>query len=744
MEYRVIQMDEHTWRIEEYSAMASVYMYLLEGEEKALLIDTGFGTIPLKQIVEEYTQKPVSVILTHGHVDHIGGTSFFENVWIHPADRLVYEEHGTKEVRSIFIDLEQAWYPVGEKLLDIDENRCVDLGGRLLSIVDAPGHTKGSVCVYDEARKWLFTGDTCCEADVLLQFEHSDTVETFKNTINSLKGIDFTDTWPAHHKLPVKRNVLDAFEEAAQMICDGTIAGIPESTAWGEACRVDYKTIGIVYCEDRVHNRSEEKADVVVIGSGAAGMMAAVTAAKKGLSCIVLEKGADCSVSNVTKAGGPALAGTKLQATENVTLTVDELYQHMYGFARGTVNAGLLRRALEKGYLVEEIFTECGIEAELLPDSYGAGFRARHFFKCFGKKRWQPLVDFLEQRNGKVCFGQCAQRLVLEDGKVTGVVAENVETKEVKVYRGKAVIIATGGYLGNREMIKEHFGDINVIPLGSTLSDGAGIKMAMEAGGYLDRNWGICSNEFGGANCKLLSAEKRFSSNLLYAITGGLLVNGNGERFMNEQHLSDEALSIGGEAVLREGKFYAVLDEGMYQALKAQSVYDFYGRPAEWYVGKTVHSQPPRNQQSSLEEDIKNGWAFCADTVAEVAKKAGLLHLEKTVGEYNELCESDAQDPFGKAKYLCKAICKAPFYVFEYEASAWCTFGGVKTDAYCRLLNRENAVIDGVYVAGVDNGSCYCVPYYDNEGAALGIAFTTGIVAGEQAAEYCKRMSEWE
>ena len=744
MEHRVIQMDEHTWRIEEYNATASVYMYLLEGEERALLIDTGFGTIPLKQITEAYTQKPISVILTHGHVDHIGGTSFFENVWIHPADKSVYKEHGAKEVRSIFVDLEQAWYPVRDSLLEIEENRCVDLGGRPITIIDAPGHTKGSICVYDEKRKWLFTGDTFCEADVLLQFEHSDTVETFKNTINNLKRIDFTETWPAHHKVPVTREVLDAFEEAARLICDGTVEGTPESTAWGEARRVDHKTVGIVYCEDRVKKPLKEEADILVLGGGAAGMMAAIAAVKQGLTCIVLEKGADCSAGNAAKAGGPALAGTKLQAQENAILTVDELYQHMYRFTRGTVNAGLLRRALEKGYLVEQIFSECGVEMELLPDTYGVGFRARHFFRCFGRKRWQPLVEYLESRNSAVYFNHCVQRVLVQNGKVTGAVTKNMETKEIKIYHGKAVIIATGGYLGNQEMIKEHFGDIHLIPLGSTLSDGAGIKMATEAGGYLDRNWGICSNEFGGTNYKLLSADKRFSSNLLYAITGGLLVNARGERFMNEQYLSDEALSIGGEAVLREGKFYAVLDEEMYQALKEMSVYDFYDRPEEWYVGKTVHSQPPRNAQGNLSEDIENGWAFYGESIAEVARQAGLPFLEKTVGEYNVLCQSKVQDPFGKAKYLCKAIRKAPFYVFEYEPSAWCTFGGVKTDAYCRLINRENAVIDGIYVAGVDNGSCYCTPYYDNEGAALGLALTTGIVAGEQAAEYCKRTSKWE
>lgn len=59
----------------------------------------------------------------------------------------------------------------------------------------------------------------------------------------------------------------------------------------------------------------------------------------------------------------------------------------------------------------------------------------------------------------------------------------------------------------------------------------------------------------------------------------------------------------------------------------------------------------------------------------------------------------------------------------------------MKTDEYCRSLNADGEIIPGLYVVGVDNGSCYCTPYYDNEGAALGIAFTLGLVAGEHIAK---------
>ena len=67
---------------------------------------------------------------------------------------------------------------------------------------------------------------------------------------------------------------------------------------------------------------------------------------------------------------------------------------------------------------------------------------------------------------------------------------------------------------------------------------------------------------------------------------GGLLVNRQGRRFMNEQYLSDFPLSLGGEATLREGIFYAVLDDAMYKGLEKMTVYDYYGRPKEWIAGK--------------------------------------------------------------------------------------------------------------------------------------------------------------
>lgn len=300
-------------------------------------------------------------------------------------------------------------------------------------------------------------------------------------------------------------------------------------------------------------------------------------------------------------------------------------------------------------------------------------------------------------------------------------------------YQADTVIVATGGFLGNQEMIREHFGEIHVLPLGSRLCDGAGIQMALNAGGTADRNWGICGNEFSGANNKHHKGAAQFLAETRYAICGGLLVNQEGRRFMNEQHLSDQPLSIGAEEVLRAGVFYAVLDSTMYQQLGEKSIYEYYDSPEEWTAGKMNQDPLRKRKEGGLEQAIRERWAY-KGTLEEISIGASLPELKKTVEEYNLICSGGEDRKFGKAPYLLKTINREPYYVFEYEPSAWCTFGGVKTDEFCRLLNKKNQVIPGVYVAGVDNGSCYTMPYYDNEGAALGLALTTGIVAGEHAA----------
>ena len=82
--YPMVQIDKGTWEIDEFDIAS---MFLLEGEERAMLIDTGMGVGDLRGAVEMITDKPLVVVHTHGHIDHTGNARQFDEIWLHPADR---------------------------------------------------------------------------------------------------------------------------------------------------------------------------------------------------------------------------------------------------------------------------------------------------------------------------------------------------------------------------------------------------------------------------------------------------------------------------------------------------------------------------------------------------------------------------------------------------------------------------------------------------------------------------------
>ena len=492
--------------------------------------------------------------------------------------------------------------------------------------------------------------------------------------------------------------------------------------------------------------------DAVVVGAGAAGLMAAMELAAAGKKTYLLEKGITVAVSNGSQAGGPALAETRVQAAEDATVSVQTLYDCEYGFSRGTVNGSLLKKCTEQGDRVVGNFMDNGVNMGLRIDSYGMGFRARHNFanlegtQLRGLDRFGPLVEKFEADGGVLQCQREAVQLVKEGDAVTGVIVKNNEDKTVVQYNAKAVLIATGGYAGSEEKLKQFYGDITVWPLCNTLSTGQGYDMVIEAGGIADRNWALCCNEFGGANHKIPGimggAMRSASPALEPALYGGLIVNRNGDRFMNEQYLSDRPLALGGEMALREGLYYAVLDQEMMDAVATVGIRGYYGDPEEWYVGshgsvfyKNGANVVRDDLPGSVDAAVEQGWG-AKGTLAECAAVFGMPNLEKTVEAYNALCEAGEDTQYYKAPYLLHQLGGDTFYVFEYEPSIWSTFGGVKTDDYCRALAADQSVIKGLYVAGVDNGSLYCSPYYENEGASLGIAYTSGIVAADCMIEY--------
>jgi len=278
VDYCVNRLNENTWQICEGEGAGKAYMYLLMGEKAAALIDAGYGTIPLDSILNDIVRenangvgdnlngKNLYVLFTHGHVDHIGASGLFENVYMDSVDRPVYALHTDPEFSKFFLgDEKLVTKPKdvdevksldelfghemnGETLHSMEKNSKdgLDLGGRKLEYIKTPGHSVGSVSFYDVKNKWLFTGDTCCKADALLNLDFACDKTVFAESIKRVLDVDFDITWPGHHECPVGRDVVEQFDEALTMIFEGRLPGEKVAHVVGDSIRYEYKDIAIV------------------------------------------------------------------------------------------------------------------------------------------------------------------------------------------------------------------------------------------------------------------------------------------------------------------------------------------------------------------------------------------------------------------------------------------------------------------------------------------------------------------
>lgn len=139
--------------------------YLVLGSERAMLIDSGFGLDSLKKTVDVLTELPIVLVNTHGHPDHGGGNAEFGRPYLHPDDNELYAYKCSYEVRLEEAmrweveNIEERLQPTPAEPVPMEDGQVFDLGGRTLRVIHTPGHSRGSVCIFDEQTGTLFSGD---------------------------------------------------------------------------------------------------------------------------------------------------------------------------------------------------------------------------------------------------------------------------------------------------------------------------------------------------------------------------------------------------------------------------------------------------------------------------------------------------------------------------------------------------------------------------------------------------------
>lgn len=202
----IIRINEKTYRIED----GFVRMFLLEGTEKALLVDTGMTTVNAKEIAESITKLPLELINTHGDPDHVGGNKAFDKFYMSPDEVENLNSHG-----SIY-----------DEIVPVKEGDVIDLGDRPLKIIDLPGHTPGSIGILDVKNRVLIGGDSVQDGDIYM-FGPMRNIQKYIASMEHLMEYceAFDEVYPSHGTFPVNRNLIPKLIQGATEIAEGKATG---------------------------------------------------------------------------------------------------------------------------------------------------------------------------------------------------------------------------------------------------------------------------------------------------------------------------------------------------------------------------------------------------------------------------------------------------------------------------------------------------------------------------------------
>ena len=187
------KLSDHLYRIVDALEVAC---YLVTGRERACLLDTCTGAGDLRRFVQELTGLPLTVVVSHGHMDHLGGAGRFEKVFMKKADMPIFQVHRSCAFRAEFfsghlnLSLSPSDFaPVPEEVFeDLPEDTVLDLGGVTVELLSFPGHTPGMVCPLIPGDRILIIGDAC-DDNVLLLDQYSSTVSEYRDNLKKMKDM---------------------------------------------------------------------------------------------------------------------------------------------------------------------------------------------------------------------------------------------------------------------------------------------------------------------------------------------------------------------------------------------------------------------------------------------------------------------------------------------------------------------------------------------------------------------------
>lgn len=214
------EIDENTW-LGSGNVMSSESLYLLKGNDRAILIDAGTSIPKLDSIAQMITGKPVTLVLTHVHPDHAGSVEGFEEIWINPGD-------------TVNVPLFMPDYKGNVRYLE--NGKTINMGNRSLEIYFTPGHTPGSVTFLEKGTDRGYCGDAFGTSKGILVFAGLEVIlDTCRDAYRYFSDQGYKRFYCGHffgdNLITLDR--LQAVEKMATEVLDGTIDAIPAEGVLG-------------------------------------------------------------------------------------------------------------------------------------------------------------------------------------------------------------------------------------------------------------------------------------------------------------------------------------------------------------------------------------------------------------------------------------------------------------------------------------------------------------------------------
>ncbi len=477
-----------------------------------------------------------------------------------------------------------------------------------------------------------------------------------------------------------------------------------------------------------VQRKWDRETDVVVIGTGFAGLSAAITAKDAGARVLLLEK-----MPQKHEGGNSKVSGNMWWTPTNLP----EALQYMEALCFGLTDKESLQALAQEMMKLNDWLSAMGVTPAPLgffqpehPELPGSACVRTWSNKGAGEgKLWFPIRSEAEKRKIEILYETPAKDLVISPSsrEILGVLAMSGD-KLISIRARRGVILACGGFEFDFEMQKQFLPGWPTYGRGTPGNTGDGIRMAQKAGAAL---WHM-NNSLAGVGCMMVPEFAPVMIPAGFSGNGYILVDKSGKRFMNE--LRENRHGFGHKENLLYfdgvvGDFTRIPCFGIFdERTRTRGPIASGGWKFGWF-GWFGEYTPSRDNSKELEK----GWIVKGDTLAELAGKLKMkpAGLEASVARYNECCKKKEDADFERPAKSLVALDKPPFYSVALYPATFNTQGGPRRNAKCQVVDPDNRPIPRLFSAG-ELGSFWGWMY--NGGGNNAEALCTGQIAGRNAA----------